>query len=166
MPYHRGIPRAWHRQRAYSFAKRPKPVFIIVLPYPRPNGEPPRGASLPGTAAWAGGSEPFAPMVMSRMHISLTPTPYKHSTMYACCRANAPSAAWKHCRLGRKRTIPCTQQLSPAQPCLSPPPGASALLPCEKGTKQAAELPQQCDRGSEFPPIPFPSSITRQTASW
>lgn len=28
MPYHRGIPRVWH---AHSCAKRPKPVFIVVL---------------------------------------------------------------------------------------------------------------------------------------
>lgn len=99
-----------------------KPVFTVVLSYPRPNGEPPRGASLPGTAALAGRSAPLSAnghVVEDAYKPDASPIQAKFA--HARWRANAPSPARKHCGFGRKRTILCTTAYEPCSALLHLP---------------------------------------------
>lgn len=52
MPYHRWIPRAWASPACLFLCQEvKKPVFTVVLSYPRPNDEPLRHGCVAGGSA-------------------------------------------------------------------------------------------------------------------
>lgn len=70
-------------------------------------------------------------------------------------RANAPSAAWKHGDLGRKRTMGIVTQSTRAQPCSSPLPAPRLRLPFEGGQRRIGSeitIPRRLrSKGPRFP---------------